>query len=435
MKKLLGLAALLVMVALGAAAFVLLSSGTPPTIRLTPAQGTVGPGTTFELTVAAPHAGVKRVLATVRQEQTSRTLVSEVMPRKESSYTVQFTLPADALRDGPLQVVVEAVDASFSNMAEGARAQASFDLAFDKRPPIVSVLSEQHNLNQGGCGLVVFAVDEDLQTAEVRVGERVFPAYKLPDGRYAGLFAFPYDVDKKDFAPVLYVMDTAGNDLSRRFPFHANARQFKHDIIRLPKSFLRAKMPEFSPQYPGSNSPLDVFLNVNRETRRKNRQALIELGRTSASSPLWNGTFLRLPNSATRAGFAEYRSYVYNGQEVDNQVHLGVDLASLKHAKVPAANNGVVIFADYLGIYGNCVVLDHGLGLMTLYAHLSVIDVAKGQSVERGQNLGNTGTTGMAGGDHLHFGVLAAGLPVNPLEWWDSTWIENNIASKLRGER
>ncbi|NEP77020.1 MAG: M23 family metallopeptidase [Okeania sp. SIO3B3] len=435
MKRLLILLVLLMLLAAGAAAFVLFSSGTPPQIALAPTQGAVGPATEFQLTVSAPQNGLKRIVATVRQEQTSRPLVREVPAVKPGSYSTVFTLPADALQDGQVQVDVEAVDASYSNMAEGARATASFTFVLDKNPPILSVLSQQHNLNQGGSGLVMFTANEELQLAEVRVGDRAFPAYKLPDGRFAGLFAFPYYVEKADFSPTLHVVDIAGNTTSRGFPFFANARKFKRDTIRLPDSFLQRKMPEFSSQHPGITSPLDVFLKVNRETRHKNRQALLDIGSKSASIPLWSGSFLRLPNSATRAGFAEYRDYKHNGKTVDEQVHLGVDLASLKHAKVPAANNGVVVHANYLGIYGNCVIVDHGLGLMTLYAHLSSMEVAKGQQVERGQILGRTGTSGMAGGDHLHYGVLAAGLPVNPLEWWDQSWIENNISGKLRGEQ
>ncbi|MEZ4484468.1 MAG: M23 family metallopeptidase [Syntrophotaleaceae bacterium] len=134
----------------------------------------------------------------------------------------------------------------------------------------------------------------------------------------------------------------------------------------------------------------------------------------TASSPAWQGAFLRLPNAANRAGFNEQRSYLYGGNKVDQQTHLGIDLASLANSPVPAANSGKVVFADYLGIYGNCVIVDHGLGLQTLYAHLSTIDANVGDQVDKGSILGRTGATGMAGGDHLHYGVTIAGIPVNP---------------------
>jgi murein DD-endopeptidase MepM/ murein hydrolase activator NlpD len=99
---------------------------------------------------------------------------------------------------------------------------------------------------------------------------------------------------------------------------------------------------------------------------------------------------------------------------------------------VPAANAGVVAFAGPLTIYGNTVIVDHGLGLQTLYAHLSSIDVKAGDKVDKGQPLGRTGATGLAIGDHLHFEVLIAGVSVTPLEWWDPAWIRERVNRPLK---
>jgi murein DD-endopeptidase MepM/ murein hydrolase activator NlpD len=74
------------------------------------------------------------------------------------------------------------------------------------------------------------------------------------------------------------------------------------------------------------------------------------------------------------ASFADRRSYVYRGQTVDQQDHLGLDMAGVSHAPVPASNDGVVVLARFFGIYGNAVVIDHGYGLMSLYGHLSSIE-------------------------------------------------------------
>jgi murein DD-endopeptidase MepM/ murein hydrolase activator NlpD len=90
-----------------------------------------------------------------------------------------------------------------------------------------------------------------------------------------------------------------------------------------------------------------------------------------------------------------------------------------------------VVLARYFGIYGNSVVLDHGGGLMSLYSHLSSIEVAPDQEVEKGQVIGRTGQTGLAGGDHLHFTLLIRGQPVNPIEWWDPMWIRDRVMGKL----
>ena len=133
------------------------------------------------------------------------------------------------------------------------------------------------------------------------------------------------------------------------------------------------------------------------------------------------------------AGFAEHRTYYYNNEEIDKQVHLGIDLASTKRAEVHAANRGKVVFADYLGIYGNTVILDHGQGIFSLYSHLSEIGAAVDELKDKGAVIGLSGTTGMAGGDHLHFSMIVNGIFVSPLEWWDQQWLQLNIDDILNG--
>ena len=125
------------------------------------------------------------------------------------------------------------------------------------------------------------------------------------------------------------------------------------------------------------------------------------------------------------------RSYLYGGKRVDSQVHLGFDLASTARAAVPASNDGRVAFTGTLGIYGETVILDHGLGLFSLYGHLSEISVEEGQRVVRGAPIGRTGQTGLAGGDHLHFAMLVHGVFVDPLEWFDGRWIREHVEAKL----
>jgi murein DD-endopeptidase MepM/ murein hydrolase activator NlpD len=147
---------------------------------------------------------------------------------------------------------------------------------------------------------------------------------------------------------------------------------------------------------------------------------------------LWQGAFLQPRNTKVFSNFAETRAYRFRGQDVDSQVHFGYDLASLRESPVPAANSGIVVFAGPLTIYGNTVIVDHGLGLQTFYAHLSRIDVKVGDGVERGQELGRTGTSGLAIGDHLHFEVLIHGISVTPIEWWDAKWIRDRIVKPLR---
>ena len=173
------------------------------------------------------------------------------------------------------------------------------------------------------------------------------------------------------------------------------------------------------------------YLRINRELRAKTEERLREICRESAPKPLWDGAFLRLPNSAPLSGFADRRSYVHDGQVIDNQTHLGFDLASLRGSPVPSSAAGRVVFTGPLGIYGDTVIVDHGLGVFTLYGHLSAVDASVGSDVARGTPIGKTGETGLAGGDHLHFSVMIHGVHVDPVEWWDAHWIQDHVLRRL----
>jgi murein DD-endopeptidase MepM/ murein hydrolase activator NlpD len=192
---------------------------------------------------------------------------------------------------------------------------------------------------------------------------------------------------------------------------------------------MAAKVAELLTGFSGSS--LDGYLKINRDVRKENDAQLVELCKNSSVDRIWSGPFLQMPNTHAGAKFAERRSYVYQGKVVDQQTHMGYDLASTSHADVPAANDGVVVFAGPLGIYGNAVILDHGLGLFSLYGHLSEIDVKNHSPISKGETLGKTGTTGLAGGDHLHFAMLLDGVFVDPLEWFDKKWIDDHIEGKL----
>jgi murein DD-endopeptidase MepM/ murein hydrolase activator NlpD len=206
------------------------------------------------------------------------------------------------------------------------------------------------------------------------------------------------------------------------------------DRIALDDAFLTkvtTEIRERTPSLAATGNLLDDYLAINRGLRADNARELVELGRGSAPALLFLDLLEPLRNAQVMSAFADRRTYVYGGREVDQQTHLGFDLAVVARTPVPAPARGVVKLARYFGIYGNAVVLDHGLGLMTLSAHLSTIDVAEGQQIERGAILGRTGATGLAGGDHLHFTTLVRGLPVNPIEWWDAKWVRDRIRSKL----
>ena len=183
-----------------------------------------------------------------------------------------------------------------------------------------------------------------------------------------------------------------------------------------------------------STAPADLpqtFVKINSELRRQNAQTIADLAKKTAPQMMWKTPFEPLTNAAVEAKFADFRTYTYMGKEIDRQVHLGFDLAVTQQVPIKAAQTGVVVHAAYLGIYGNCVIIDHGLGVQTLYGHLSSIGVKVGDKVEKGQVVGRSGMTGLAAGDHLHFTVLVNGTAVNPVEWWDPKWMQDRVFRKI----
>ncbi len=307
-------------------------------------------------------------------------------------------------------------------------------VTIDLTPPSLEVLATTRYLHQGGGGLAALRV-KGAARAGVRVGEVLFPAYPAGaagSGFAVTLFALPWDLP--DMTSITaWADDEAGNSVSRPLPSELQPRRFASGTVELTDQFLATKLPELLPER-GAIAPdqyAAAFITVNRDLRKKAEDTKRQLATRTRPEPLWEGAFVQPRNTKVFSNFAESRSYRYRGQQVDTAVHLGFDLASLKHSPVPAANSGVVVFAGPLTIYGNAVVLDHGLGLQTLYGHLSSIEVKEGDQVKQGQELGRTGVTGLAVGDHLHYEVVIGGVSVTPVEWWDGRWIRDHIGRPL----
>jgi murein DD-endopeptidase MepM/ murein hydrolase activator NlpD len=232
----------------------------------------------------------------------------------------------------------------------------------------------------------------------------------------------------------LVAEDVLGNRAEARFVHKFFPRPMGKDIITLKDTFMEKVTGEIFARTPELQKPpglLEGYLKLNGELRKKNNDELKVLAASSKPSFLWKQTFLPMQNAAVKGSFADRRTYRFEDKDVDQQDHLGFDLASVERAPVQSANDGVVMLARYMGIFGNCVIVDHGFGLMSLNAHLSTIGVKEGEAVTRGQELGKTGATGLAGGDHLHFTMLLHGLPVTPIEWWDGHWIQDRLKLKL----
>lgn len=417
--------------ALGAGIYFYFHDTDAPLAELSPNSGSITKKTPITLSLSDEASMLASVTVTLIQEGKSIEILSKEYPENTATALEAIDLSKQFLKDGPLTLQINRRDRAIYHLGEGNSATTSYQLIRDTRPPVISVLSRAHNLTVGGSGLVVYSIGERVVNSGVQIGDHFFPGHQQVSGDYQCLFSFPYDTDPEAI-PRVIASDEAGNKGVGGFYYHLNQPKRKVDQINIDDRFLKSKMPQFQDLFPQAETPLEVFLSVNRSLRPKNRAWLSDVAELTADTFEWSQSFLRQPGAATRATFGDRRHYIYQGKEIDQQTHLGIDLASIARAEVPATNSGTVVYTDFMGIYGQCIIVDHGLGLQTLYAHLSAMNVEVGDMVDRGQIIGRTGATGLAGGDHLHYGIIVGGVPVNPIEWWDKNWVRNNITSKLQ---
>ena len=346
-----------------------------------------------------------------------------------------------ALQPGAARLVVRASRPVLYGLRQAAT-DAARDVEVRLEPPRVEVLSTFHYINQGGAEFVVYrATPSDVESG-VRVGDLTYAGFpgvgagvKAADTRVA-FFALLHDQDPN--VPItVYARDAAGNEAVVPLDHRVFPKPFAHSRIEIDDRLLQRVVPAIAAATPDmalSTAPPDLatsFLKINGDLRRRNGQVLVDLSKKTSHEMLWKEAFQPLGNAKVEAKFADSRTYLYQGKEIDHQVHLGFDLAVTAHIPVAAANTGVVVHAGDLGIYGNCIIVDHGLGVQSLYGHLSSIDVKVGDTVHKGQVMGRSGMTGLAAGDHLHFTMLVAGHPVNPVEWWDPKWMQDRVLRKI----
>ncbi len=442
----LGIFILPLLIFVGAVGFFLFKrmEGAPPTVNLALASSSLGASQNIPLTVADPKSGIRSVWVALLKDGKETVLLDKTFASaglltggvtREERLEIPFEPRSKGIGDGKGLLRLKVQDYSWRRWGKGNLTYQEQEVMIDTRPPVIEVLSGPHYFAQGGAGVVIYKLSEICPKTGVQVGDQFYPAqsgYFKDPAIYMTMVAIGWQ--QGPGTPIHVVAnDLAGNQTRSGLSHLINARTFKRDEIEISDSFLDWKMPEFVQQVaaPPGASNLDIFLKVNGELRRANYEVLKKVTAKSDNQIYWQGEFLRLPNAAPRAGFADTRSYMYKGKKIDEQTHLGADLASLEQSPVPAGNGGKVVFAENLGIYGQSVILDHGMGLFSMYSHLSHIGVSVGQMVAKGDPLGKTGKTGLAGGDHLHFSILIYHTFVNPVEWWDATWIKNNITAKI----
>ena len=429
--------------------------GGAPVIAVAKPEKVLGQGAMVEVTVAAPGGHLSKLDVAFEQGGKATPLFT-LAPgaaglTQDGPDRVKVSVPATRkeiadLKSGDARVLVTAERTALYGLRTLSASHAH-PLRVRLEQPRVAVLSMHHYINHAGSERVIFRATPNDVTSGVRVGERTYQAYpgtavgiSDPAVRVA-IYALLHDQDLATPMKV-FATDEAGNTASADIASKVFAKAFRRSRIDVPDTFLQRVVPailenspDFAREVADPNDLLAAFLKINGDLRRKNAEAIAALSKDSAPQMLWEGVFQQLGNSKVESAFADHRTYFHGGKEIDRQIHLGFDLAVTSAVPIVAAGRGKVVLAEYLGIYGNCVIVDHGLGVQSLYAHLSSIDVNKGDNVDKGQQLGRSGMSGLAGGDHLHFSMLVGGYPVNPVDWWSTQWMEDRLLRKIREAR
>lgn len=408
----------------------------------------------ISLKIEDVQTGLRRVMVSIMQNGNEKILfeknyesgsVLDFLSGIENSKDY-FEIPVKSgqygMTDGNAVIRVMVADNSWRGWNKGNVFYTEKNVVIDTIPPRIKVLTRRHYIEKGGSGLVIYKVYEDQIKTGVKVGNNFFPGHSglfADKNIHAAFFALDH-TQGPGTRLNLVALDQAGNETRRGFNHYIRDERFQTDILSVPSNFLNRKIPEFDlgtkeNLFTASSNPLlEKYLYINRQIRQENYDKILTVSQSTVNRLYWKDRFLRM-KGAKKAGYADRRIYKHKGKKVDRAVHLGVDLASTANAPVKAANSGRVILSEFIGIFGNTVIIDHGFGLCSLYSHLEHSIVNVGDEIQRGEQIGLTGETGLAGGDHLHFSMIIHNVFVNPDEWWDSAWINNNITSKIQDVR
>ncbi len=384
-------------------------------------------------------SGIKSYKVVLTNGKEKVTIDQQTLTNPQKEIEIEVEPPVDMeFPKKRAQLLVEVQDKSYWHYFLGNSAQKRVNIHIDTKRPDLFVVNNTYSITKGGSALVVFhCSDENLKKFSIKTNFgkefKAQPFYK--DGYYIALLAWP--LTKKSFRADIVAVDLAGNRAKVHIPLYLRNKRYKTSKIKLTDRFLEGKVVQLAEEYPETAklTKLERFKFVNETLRQMNEKLIHTLSQKVPDEMVSDfdiKPFYPLKSAAKVASFGDHRFYYYNGKFVSESYHLGLDLASTKMAPLKLSNSGVVVYADYNGIYGNMPLISHGLGLYTLYAHCSTLFVKKGDEVAGGKVIAKTGRTGLALGDHLHFGVLVQGIEVRPEEWMDRKWIKLNIKNVIK---
>lgn len=384
--------------------------------------------------------GVKSYKVTLKTPTEESVLFHEQLltPNSQVNIKVEPSKSVLTMKESDIKIIVEATDASKWDFFAGNSARVEYALKIDKKRPIVNTIANSYKIKRGGVALVVFkAEDENIKELYINTsfGKKFLaqPFYK--EGYYIALLAWP--IKEETFRATIHAEDKAGNIAQASVPLYLQDSSYRVSNIKLTDAFLKGKIAELAEEFDetqGVNDDIERFKIINETVREKNEKLIYEITSKVPQEMISDfkmNKMYPLKNGAVVATFGDHRIYSYNDKVVSESYHMGLDLASNAMAEIRPQNGGEIMYAGYNGLYGNMPILSHGLGLYTLFGHCSSLNVNVGDNIVSGFHLANTGKSGYAMGDHLHFGILVQGIEVRPDEWMDESWIKLNITNVI----
>lgn len=434
-----------------------------PVIRVDVPRGIGEVPVRMTVQVADYDSGLSSMTVRQRQQGKAERILEQLTLRGKQSgtFTVDFLGRETNLEPGRVTLSITAKDRSiWSN-----EATQHVDLIVDYTSPTLRVVSSPPTLQQGNSALVFYQVgDEELAESGVLIGDRVFqgfPARFLESelgerDLYVALITPPLGVT--DARPQLFADDRVGNSTVIRLPMSVTARPISESDRDLREGLVRESLPPLVSQNSrkiaeflqnsggeltfkteaGSTARIrEEFDLANRTLREINSSQILGLISSTGSrtQAFWRNPPLRQIGKVETA-FGTRVRYRLQGEIVGTHLEQGYAIAPPQgEGHVFSIADGVVIFADTLGVYGRVVGVDHGLGLTTIFSHLDTVAVRQGALIKAGEIIGQAGRGWLNEAPHFVLEVRVHGVPVDAREWWDRTWFGTQIQGRINEVR
>ena len=421
---------------------------TPPTLAWHEVpRGLGAEPVTVAFTASDNSSGLDEVVVRISQNNLPKELSRKTFTAPGVlNETIEFTVnPKELeLKEGNAELRVLAFDKALWN--NGARLSAVVEVNYLK--PQIAALTPQQNGVLGGTEMVFYKVTGKPPQAHGVLAEgslyQGFPAAGWNDGFkgrqsvYLALYPIPASMGDSKESMRLIARDALGNSATGAFNYRIKQRRWAS--FRFPLTHERAKQLRDTLYDYAKRENLDSkaigdvatdLKNILKPLANSDEGFVGTALSRSTSTRLWREAFLPPVSASPTNSAGDQRVVLLEDRELVRGTSSGVRFPVSRRTPVVAANNGTVVFIGTLGLLGNTIVIDHGFGLASVYAHLSDVSATRGITVQRGQEIGRTGSTGFSQSEEVYFEIRLHGVPVSPNEWWDQTWVTDHIDNKV----